>query len=132
MTEWGFKTPGWTFWSDLFLKARPLRALVTTQPYRLAHPAQPQSRRYRRLSTLLLNKISLPASTRTRKFVSSILYKRICDCNVVKNTLQSYDNVVKNTLQGLNFFQSYEMVSHCRNPDSKPCISTDEERQNAP
>ena len=24
------------------------------------------------------------------------------------------------------------MVAHSRNPDSKPCISTDEERQNAP
>ena len=24
------------------------------------------------------------------------------------------------------------MVAHCSNPDSKPCISTDEERQNAP
>jgi len=41
-------------------------------------------------------------------------------------------NLVKNMLQALKNFQSYKMVAHCRNPDSKPCISTDEERQNAP
>ena len=41
-------------------------------------------------------------------------------------------NLVKNTLQALKIFQSYKMVAHCRNPDSKPCISTYEERQNAP
>ena len=46
---------------------------------------------------------------------------RLCDCNVVKNTSQA-----------LKKFQSYKMVAHCRNPDSKPCISTYEERQNAP
>ncbi|PUU74403.1 hypothetical protein B9Z19DRAFT_1133364 [Tuber borchii] len=74
LTEWGLKTPGWTFWSDLFLKT----CLLQNE---LSITCTISSIYFAFLEAILV----VITAERVCFELGRYAIVRLCDCNAVKN-----------------------------------------------